>query len=155
MPQNVTFVEKRFLEKFNNYKNYQKVRNHCHFTGKYRGAAHSICKLRFNVPNEIPVVFDNGSSYDYHFIIKELANEFAGQIECLGKNTEKCKTFSVQIEKEVTNIVKESNESVVTISHQTKFVDGARFMASSLSNLVDNLAERIHKIKCKDCHCFF
>ena len=51
-------------------KNYQKVRDYCHFTGKYRDAAHSTCNLRFNVPNEIPIVFHNGSSCDYHFIIK-------------------------------------------------------------------------------------
>ena len=49
--------EKRFLQKFTNDKNYQKVRDHCHFTGKYRGAAHSICNLRFVFSNEIPVVF--------------------------------------------------------------------------------------------------
>ena len=54
--------------------NYQKVRDHCHYTGKYRGAAHSICNLKFNVPSEIPVVFHNGSNYNYNFIIKELAN---------------------------------------------------------------------------------
>ena len=49
---------KRLLKKFGNNKNYWKVRDHCYyFTGKYRGAAHSICNLRFNVPNEIPVVF--------------------------------------------------------------------------------------------------
>ena len=75
--------------------------DHSHFTGKYRSAAHSICNLRFNVPNEIAVVFHNGLNYDYHFIIKELANEFKGQFECFGENTEKYKTFSVPIEKEV------------------------------------------------------
>ena len=61
---------KKFLKKFTNGKNYRKVRDHCHFTGKYRGAAHSIRNLIFNVPNEIPVVFHNGSNYDNHFIIK-------------------------------------------------------------------------------------
>ena len=75
--------------------------DHSHFTGKYRSAAHSICNLRFNAPNEIAVVFHNGLNYDYHFIIKELANEFKGQFECFGENTEKYKTFSVPIEKEV------------------------------------------------------
>ena len=45
-----------------------------HYTGKYRGATHSICNLKFNVSNEIYVVFHRGSNYDYHFIIKELAN---------------------------------------------------------------------------------
>ena len=51
------------------------------------------------MPNAIPVVFHNGSNYDYHFILKELANEFVGKCECLGENTEKHKTFSVPIEK--------------------------------------------------------
>ena len=64
---------KRFLKKFINDKNYRKVRDYCHFTGKYRGAAHSICSLIINVPNEVPIVFHNFSNYDYHFIIKELA----------------------------------------------------------------------------------
>ena len=51
----------------------QKVRDHCHYTGKYRGAAHSICNLRYKISKEIPVVFHNGSTYDYRFIIKQLA----------------------------------------------------------------------------------
>ena len=51
------------------------------------------------MPNEIPVGFHNGSKYDYHFIIKELANEFEGPFECIGKNSEIYKTFSVQIKK--------------------------------------------------------
>ena len=106
------------------------------------------------MPNEIPVVFRNGSNYDYHFIIKELASKFEGQCKCLGENTEKYKTFSVPIEKEVTKIDKDGNESVVTISYKIKFTDSERFMTSSLSNLVDNLAEGVHKIKCKDCDCF-
>ena len=104
---------KRFLKKFPNYKNYWKFRDHCHYTGKYRGAAHTICNLKLNVPNEIPVAFHNGSNYDYHFIIKELAKELEGKFECLGENTEKYKTFSVPIEKEID---KDGNESVVTIS---------------------------------------
>ena len=50
---------------------YQKVRDHGHFACKCRGPAHNICNLKFNVPNEISVLFHNGSNYDYHFIIKE------------------------------------------------------------------------------------
>ena len=57
-------------------KKHHKVRDHCHYTGKYRGAAHNICNLRYKVPKEIPVVFHNGPTYDYHFIIKELVKEF-------------------------------------------------------------------------------
>ena len=72
----------------NDKKNY-KVKDHCHYTCKYRGAAHNICNLRYKAPKEIPIVFHNGSTYDYHFIIKELVKEFEGNFECLGENTEK------------------------------------------------------------------
>ena len=48
-------------------KNNRKVRYHCNYTGIYRDTAHIICNLKFNVPNDVPVVFDNGSNYDYHF----------------------------------------------------------------------------------------
>ena len=68
--------EKEFCTNKNNkkeFKSYCKVRDHCHYTGKYRGAAHSSCNLRYKIPKEIPVIFHNGSTYDYHFIIKELA----------------------------------------------------------------------------------
>ena len=104
------------------------------------------------MPNEIPVVFHDGLSYDYWLssIIKELTNEF----ECLGKNKKKYKRFLVPIKKVVTNIDKDGSESVVTISYKIKFIDSARFITRSLSNLVDNLAEAIYKIKCKDGDCF-
>ena len=85
----------------NAFKLYRKVRDHCHYTGKFRGAAHSICNLSYKVPKEIPVVIHNGSTYDCHFIIKQLAEEFEGQFECLGENTEKYITFSVSIKKEL------------------------------------------------------
>ena len=81
-------------------KKHHKVRDHCHYTGKYRGAAHNICNLRYKVPKEIPLVFHNGSTYDYHFIIKELVKD---NFECLGENTEKYVTFSVPIKKKIEN----------------------------------------------------
>ena len=65
--QKICYICKK---EFNIEKNY-KVRDHCHYTGKYRGASHNICNLRYKVPKEIPIVFHNGSTYDYHFIIKE------------------------------------------------------------------------------------
>ena len=52
-----------------------------------------ICNLRYKIPKEIPIAFYNGSTYDYHFIIKELVKEFEGNFECLGENTEKYITF--------------------------------------------------------------
>ena len=78
----------------NAFKLYHKVRDHCNYTGKFREAAHSICNLRYKRPKEIPVVFQNDSKYDDHFIIKQLAKEFDGQFECFGENTEKFITFS-------------------------------------------------------------
>ena len=142
------------LKKLSKSINYWKVKDHCHYAGKDRGVAHGICNLKFNVPYEIPVVFCNGSNYNYHFIIKEIVNEFEGKFECLGESTEKYKTFSIPIEKEVLKIDKDGNASVITISYKTKFIDSVRFMTTSLSNLVDNLMEVIHKTKCKDCDCF-
>ena len=77
----------------------QKVRDHCHYTGKYRGAAHSNCNLKYKTTKKIPVVFHNGSTYDYHFIIKQLTREFKGCFEFSGGNTEKYITFSVPFKK--------------------------------------------------------
>ena len=127
----------------NNDKKQQKVRDH--YTGKYRGAAHNIRNLRYKVPKEIPVVFHNGSTYDYHFIINELVKEFKGNFECLGENTEKYITFSVPIKKKIEN-------KDLEITYKIKFIDSYRFMSSSLSKLVDNLSEGIHNNKCLDCN---
>ena len=104
----VSYVKINVLEKKDDDKdkNNDKVRDHCHYTGKYRGAAHRLYNLKYNTPSEIPVVFRNGSNYDYHFIIKALAEEFEGDFECLGKNKEKYITFSVPIKNEYIYIKK-------------------------------------------------
>ena len=127
-------------KEFNN----DKIRDHCHFTGKYRGAAHNTYNLRYNFPKNIPIIFHNGSTYDYHFIIKELASEFEGNFECLGENTEKYITFSVPIKKRIEN-------KNIDITYKIKFIDSFRFMATSLSTLVDNLTENVHNDKCDKC----
>ena len=111
----------------------KKVRDHCYYTGKYRGAAHSNCNLNYKMPKEILVVFHNGSTYDYHFIIKQLARQFKCYFYCLGENTEKYITFSVPIKKE--------HDNGKTTTYKLKFIDSYRFMQDSLSNLVDNLSE--------------
>ena len=126
-------------------KKQQKVRDHCHYTGKYRDAAHNICILRYKVPKEIPVVFHNGSTYDYHFIIKKLVKEFEGNFECLGENTEKYITFSVPLKKKIEN-------KNIEITYKVTCIDSYRFMSSSLSKLVGNLSEVIHNNKCVDCN---
>ena len=63
----VIYVKKKF---YDDDKNNKKVRDHCPYTGNFRGAAHSECNLRYNVPERIPILFHNGSTYDYHFVIK-------------------------------------------------------------------------------------
>ena len=60
--QKVSYICKKEFDNNNNNKKQQKVRDHCHYTGKYRGAAHNICNLRYKIPKEIPVVFHNGSN---------------------------------------------------------------------------------------------
>ena len=89
MQKNVTFLVKQCYYKFTKNKNYRKVRDHSHYTSKYRGTADSICNWKFNVPNETHVFFHNGSNYDYHFIVKELASNFVGKFECLEESTVK------------------------------------------------------------------
>ena len=113
---------KGILEKFAKHKNYQKGRDHCHYAGKYRGAAFSICNLKFNVPNEIPVVFHSDSNKDYDFVTKELGSEFEGEFEYLRENKEKYKTFSVLIKKKITKIDKDGDKSVVNISYKIKLL---------------------------------
>ena len=141
--QKVCYICKKGFSTDDDNKKYFKVRDHCYFTGKYRGAAHDIFKLRYKVPKEIPVLFHNGSTYDYHFIIKELVEKFEEKFECLGENTEKYITFSVSIKIELDN--------GKSITYKIKFIDSFRFMSSSSSNLVDNLSEGLYSDKCADC----
>ena len=106
---------------------------------------HLSCTIKSEIktPKEIPVVFHNGSTYDHHFLINKPAEEFYGQLECFGENTEKYITLSVPTSKELDN--------GKTISCRLKFIDSFRFMSASLSSLVDNLSEKLYSDKCKDC----
>ena len=116
-----------------NYMNKRKVRDHCHYTGEYRGAAHSICNLRYSDQRVIPVIAHNASNYHNHFIIKELAKRFKGKIDCIGENMEKYISFSV--------FVKIENDEEKPVTYKLKFIDNKRFMNTFLSKLVDNMSE--------------
>ena len=85
-----------------NYINKGNVKDHCHYTGKFRGAAHSKCNFNYNIQKEIPIIIHN-ASYDTHFMLNQLAIEFKGELNCIGDNMEKYITFSVPIKKEVNN----------------------------------------------------
>ena len=93
-------------------------------------------------------------NYDYHFIIKELAEEFRKQFTCLLENTEKYITFTVPIEKKVMRTEKNGEQIIKNISYISQFVESARFMARSLLNLVNNISEGIHRMKYKHSNCF-
>ena len=77
--QKVCYIRKKIFKTGDDNKKYHKVRDHCHYTVKYRGDAHDICNLRYKIPKKISVVFHSGSTYGSHFIIKELAEEFEGK----------------------------------------------------------------------------
>ena len=126
-------------------KNYWKVSNHCHYSREYRDAAQGIYSVKYSIPK----VFHNGSNYVYHFMIKLLAEEFQRYFTCLQPSTEKYITFSVPLEKEVRRIDKKGIEITKTISYRLQFIDSATIMATLLSNLVNNLAEEVHTMKCK------
>ena len=132
--------EKEFCidKKSKEYKNYCKVRDHCHFTGKYRGAGHSVSNLKYKVPRFVPVVFHNGSTYDNHLIIKQLSKDFDGYFGCTGENTEKYISFSVTfINKESPN----SNKKKKSDAYSLRFIDSFRFLNRGLDDLVKNITE--------------
>ena len=115
-------------------------------------ATHSICNLRYKISKEITVAFHDVSTYDYHFIIKELAKEFEGQFECLGGSTEKYITFSVSINKELDKSKLITKLSKLITKYKLRFIDSFRFMSTLLSKLVNILSEFYSK-KCRDKDC--
>ena len=113
----------------------KKVRDHCHFTGKYRGAAHAKCNLQFKKPKFTPVIFHNLSGYDAHLFVKNLGKS-EGNIKCIPNNEEKYISFSKDIV--VGEYVNKKGEKV-EVKHEIRFLDSFKFMASSLESLVGNL----------------
>ena len=101
--QDVYYICRKKFNSDEKDKKYRKVKDDCHYTRKFGGTAHNNSNLRYKIPKEIPVVFHNGSTDDFHFIIKQLAKGFTGEFECIGENMEKYITFSVPIKKERDN----------------------------------------------------
>ena len=131
---NLIITEKKELcydKNDKNYTNRKKVKDHCHYTGKYRGAAHSKCNLNYKVPKDIPIIIHN-ASYDTHFIINQLAEEFKDELNCIGENMEKYISFSAPIKKKC--------DDSKTITYKLRFIDSFRFMSTSLSELLDNMS---------------
>ena len=78
---NAIYVSAEFSE--GEEEDFKKVIDHCHLTGKYRGAAHNICNLKYVIPKFVPVVIHNLSGYDSHLFIKNLGKTKGG-MSCLG-----------------------------------------------------------------------
>ena len=108
--------------------NDDKVRDHCHFTGRYRGAAHNSCNLKYRKPNFTPVVFHNLYGYDSHLFIKNLGFT-AGNIDCIPNNEERYISFTKNIE--VGSYMNSEGETKPKY-HKIRFIDSFKFMAASL-----------------------
>ena len=118
-----------------------RVRDHCHYTGRYRGAAHNICNLKYSKPNNISVFFHNLTGYDSHLFIKKLGIT-EGNIDCIPNNEEKYISFSKTIKTgEYTNKRGETKNKYFKIV----FKDSMKFISSSMEALVNNLPKDAFK----------
>ena len=119
------------------YRKNEKVKDHCHYTGRFRGAAHNSCNLKYKKPKFIPVVFHNLSGYDSHLFIKNL-DYTDGNIDCIPNNEEKYISFTKNtVVGSYTN--KEGKDK--PIKHKIRFIDSFKFMSTSLESLVNNLPD--------------
>ena len=115
-----------------------KVRDHCHYTGLYRGPAHSLCNLRYKIPSYIPVVFHNFSGYDVHLFIRELGAHTSDK-EVIAINKEYYISFSIKVP--VDSYIDKNGEKKDKLI-ELRFIDRFKFMSSSLDSLTKNLVSR-------------
>ena len=116
------------------YRKNEKVKDHCHYTGRFRGAAHNTCNLKYKKPKFIPVVFHNLSGYDSHLFIKNLGFT-DGNIDCIPNNEEKYISFTKNT---VTGSYTNKEGKDKPIKHKIRFIDSFKFMSDSLESLVNN-----------------
>ena len=114
-----------------------KCKDHCHITGKYRGAACDKSNLRMKVPMFVPVIFHNLEGYDSHLFVKSLGLE-EGEIKCVPKTDEKYISFSKNIPMET---IKTSDGKKKTICLEMRFLDSLKFTLKSLDALVKTLGK--------------
>ena len=113
-----------------------KVRDHCHFTGQYRGAAHNSCNLNCRKPLVLPVIFHNLQGYDAHLFIKQLAS-LPGDLNCIPSTEEKYISFSKKIK--VDEYRSKKTGQMMSLYFEIRFIDSFKFLQTSLANLVSNL----------------
>ena len=117
-----------------------KVKDHCHLSGKYRGAAHNDCNINYKIPEFIPIIFHNLSGYDSHLFIKKLG----GKLNCIPNNEEKYISFSKKIKmREFIN----KKGKLKEVWKELRFIDSFRFMGRSLKDLTDDLVKDL----CNEC----
>ena len=124
-------------------ENEEKVKDHCHYTGRYRGAAHNECNLKYRNSNVTPVVFHNLSGYDSHLFIKNLGFS-EGNIDCIPNNEEKYISFSKKIKVGTYSKMALDADGDIFCKqkpkyHTIRFIDSLKFMTTSLEKLVNNL----------------
>ena len=141
---NCHICEREFSE--TEEEDFKKVIDHCHLTGKYRGAAHNICNLKYVIPKFVPVVIHNLSGYDSHLFIKNLGKT-KGEMSCLANTDEKYISFSKKILINY-DCDEDEDENEKPITRTIRFIDSYKFMQCSLSGLVDNLTKCG---KCESC----
>ena len=113
-----------------------KVRDHCHFTGEYRGATHNECNLKCRKPLILPVIFHNLQNYDSHPFIKQLS-KISGDLSCIPSTEEKYISFSKKIK--VGEYFSRKMGKLFPIVFEIRFIDSYKFLQTSLANLVSNL----------------
>ena len=113
-----------------------KVRDHCHFTGEYRGAAHNSCNLQCRKPLILPVILHNLQGYDAHLFIKQLSG-LKGELNCIPSTEEKYISFSKKIK--VDEYRSKRTGEMVSLNFEIRFIDSFKFLQTSLANLVGNL----------------
>ena len=119
----ITFVD--FVKK--NIES-EKVRDHCHLTGKYRGTAHSKCNINVTQKqsNFIPFIFHNFSNYDCHMFFKKLVDKKKDKVDF--------------------DIIPKTNEEYISVTYGCiRFIDSYRFLSSGLDSLVKTLVDNSHK----------
>ena len=120
-----------------------RVRDHCHFTGRYRGPAHNSCNLKYRKPKSVSVFFHNLSGYDSHLFIKKLGSpDKKENIDCIPNNEEKYISFSKTIR---TGHYTNKKGEVKDKTFKIVFKDSLKFMSSSLGALVNNLPKDAFK----------
>ena len=113
------------------------VRDHCHFTGKFRGAAHNSCNLSYRKPKFFPVIFHNLAGYDSHLFIKNLGKT-EGEIDCIPNNEEKYISFTKKI---IVDTFTNKEGEEIEVKRDLRFIDSFKFLSTGLDKLVANLTD--------------